>query len=289
MTIDDLAAVAEVDALSFQLEQRSTDHLQASFALNPGGCWVATAGNDRLIGYVFSRHWGDLGWVGVGGVHPEYQGQGIGRMLMVQTIQNLRESGCKTIGLSTQTAADVGIWTSLGFLPGVPSLEMSKQVQPTGKASDFAYFSQIDRALSLPAIRQISHAARPGLDYTSEVQNAFDYGWGDTVLFGWPNPWALAILRTKAFRPSLAHSMRIPVIAGSNISEQRLTQLFTIVEQLAYEKGFTHLTLFVDSNLPEALRNSISYGFRANDLWIPMVLHQVPPKPQALDFSLWAM
>ena len=289
MYLDDLEAVTEVDALAFQTERRTYQHLRACLELNPKGCFVATVTEDSPIGYIFSRIWGSLGWMGVGGVHPEHQQKGIGKALFNKTVQHLQEVGCAAIGGSTQTADDVGIWASLGCVPGPPNLEMHKFVNPTSVNSPFAFFSQLDRELALKAIRQISQEARPGLDYSAEVCNACDYAWGETLLFGWPYPWALAIIRTDPIRKSVTQTLRISVLAMHTAARQQLVEVFSAIEQLAYDRHYSKLEIFVDAGIPDALQQALNYGFKVKDLWIRLALHQTPPLPTAIDLSLWAM
>ena len=289
MTLADLEDVAELDVLAFQTVRRTQQHLKACLELNPRGCFVASLSDDSPIGYVFSRRWGALGWIGVGGVHPDHQRQGWGKALVNQAIQHLQASGCTTIGCSTQTANNVGTWASLGFAPGAPTLEMVKRVEAIQSPTRAMPLSQLDRVQVLQAIRQISHAVQPGLDYTAEVCNADEYGWGETLLFGWPSPWAFALLRMDPIRPGLAHTLRISVLAMPHEVRQRLPEVLSAIENLAGEKHDTQLDLFVDTSAPDALQHALKYGFRVRSLWIRMALNQAPPPPSGVDLSLWAM
>lgn len=289
MILADLEDVAELDALAFQAERRTQQHLKACLELNPHGCFVATSADGSPVGYVFSRRWGNLGWIGVGGVHPAHQRQGWGKALVSRTIQQLQASGCTTVGGSTQTANNVGIWASLGFVPGAPTLEMVKPAAAAQFPATAMLLSQLDRAQALQAICQISHTVQPGLDYTAEVCNADEYGWGETLLFGWPSPWAFALLRTDPIRPGLAHTLRISVLVMPHEVRQRLPEVLSAIEDLAWEKHYKQLDLFVDTSTPDALQHALKYGFRVRSLWIRMALNQSPPPPSGVDLSLWAM
>lgn len=57
---------------------------------------MAGAGDD-LAGFIFARAWGKLGWVGVFGVHPQYQGQHIGQQLLARAVETLRSAAGRVL------------------------------------------------------------------------------------------------------------------------------------------------------------------------------------------------
>lgn len=295
MTPDDLGVIARLDALAFGAEPRHQAHLEASLALYPAGCFVMADGEDVPVGYLFSRQRGHLGWLGVGGVHPEHQNQGYGPALVRRAIQQLQRADCGVIGLSTQTPRNVGTWAKVGFRPGAPTLEMTKpvawvdmgmEIAPTVAVSNLDHLDQLQ---SLAAIRDLSHRVQTGLDYTPEVINASTYGWGETWLFGWPDPWAFALLATQPMRPGEGKALRINALSIVPSARHQLPQVLNALEALARDRGFEALALFVDSSSPDAVAHALDCGFWVKGLWIRMALTQPPPPPDGLDLSLWAM
>ena len=99
-------------------QARSAVKLELMRRAFPQGCLVATEG-DSVLGAIFARKWGQLGWFSSLGVEPEFQGRGIGKGLACAATKFLRESGCHTVGLETWTnsPAYTALYVRLGFLP----------------------------------------------------------------------------------------------------------------------------------------------------------------------------
>ncbi len=291
MTLKDLADVAELDALAFNAKPRTYSHLKACLNLNPRGCFVATATDGRLVGYVFSRMWGRLGWIGVGGVRPDQQRKGFGTALVSRAIKHLRDSGCETIGISTaaEKPDNVGLYTRLGFLPGPPTLELTKTTERPRECLPFAFLSNLGRDMTLEAVRQLSQQVMSGLDYRSEVRNACDYRWGETLLFGWPQPWAFAIVRTDPIREDSTQKMGIAVLAMPRYARKRLPEVLRAIEGLAGNRNYAQVCLAVNASDPDALQQALMYGFCVSHLRIRMTLEYPPEPPTGVDLSRWAM
>jgi GNAT superfamily N-acetyltransferase len=292
MTLNDISDVAEIDALAFDRPPRSAQHLEACLHLNPAGCFVATEPNGHPVGYAFSRIWGSLGWIGVLGVHPDWQGKGFGQALVRAAIAQLRTSGCQCIGLSTsaEKPQNVALYLHLGFLPGFPTLELVKATEPSGKSPPLAFFSQLDRETALEAVRQIGQEVEFGLDYTSEAGNACDYGWGETLLFGFPQPWGVAIVRTVPVRAAAAGKvMDVPILAIPKLTRDRLPEVLAAIEELAYNQNFTQILLTVNASDPDALQQALMCGFRVNRVRIRMTLESSPAPQMGVNLTKWEM
>lgn len=292
MTLNDLAQVAEVDALAFNTTRRTDRHLQACLELNPTGCFVATAPNNHLVGYVFTRMWGKFGWLGVLGVHPDQQGRGFGKVLVNTAIKYLQDSQCQMIGISTvaENPNNVGLYVCLGFLPCCPTLELFKTTEQPREYEPFTPLNQIDRDMALNLVSQISQQARSGLDYASEVGNACNYQWGETLFFGESRPWAFALVRTEPIRDeSLQKVLEITVIAMPNDKRSQLAALFKAIEGLACQKNYSQLHLAVNTSDPESLQQALRYGFRVKAVRIRMTLEHLLRPATGVDLSRWAM
>ena len=292
MTLNDLPQVAELDGLAFNTTRRSNKHLQACLDLNPTGCFVATTPDNHLVGYVFTRIWGKLGWIGVLGVHPDHQGRGFGKALVNKAIQSLRNSGCQRIGLSTAAANpnNVGLYVRLGFLPCCPTLELFKKVEQPREYISFTTSNQIDPDKALQIVSQISQQARVGLDYTSEVSNACNYQWGEILFFGESQPWAFALVRTESKRKeSVQKVLEISVIAMSHAKRDQLTKLLGAIEGLAYKRNFSEIHLAVNTSDSESLQQALKYGFRVKAVRIRMTLEKILEPATGVDLSRWAM
>jgi mycothiol synthase len=74
--------------------------------------------DDRVAGFCWTkRHSPALGEVHVIGVHPDYQGRGLGRSIVIEALWYLAGEGCQTgmlyVDTANQTALD--LYQSLGF------------------------------------------------------------------------------------------------------------------------------------------------------------------------------
>jgi hypothetical protein len=158
-----------------------------------------------------------------------------------------------------------------------------------GKTPTVVQFSQVEQSQALAAIGDLSHQVQAGLNYTPEVINAAEYGWGETWFLGWPQPWAFALLATQPMRPGEGKVLRINALAIVPSARHQLPQVLNALEALARDRGFRTLTLFVDSSTPDAVAHALDSGFWVQGLWIRMALAQPPLPPDGLDLSLWAM
>jgi len=103
----------------------------------------------KVLKVNFIHIWGSFAWFGPFGVHPEYQGKGIGKVLINHTIKILKvDYKVSTIGLNTmpESQYNVGFYMSLGFTPLKLSLNLKKQLDfynPISISSNYNV-SQID-------------------------------------------------------------------------------------------------------------------------------------------------
>lgn len=301
MTPTDIDAVAQLDVLAFTTYARQTGHdgvisprtrenLLACINLNPSGCFVAEA--DQVVGYVFTRILGTIGWIGTFGVHPDCQGQGVGRSLLDAAVECLQRAGCTTIGLETMPDSpyNVGLYSRFGFLPIFPTVNLTKETDPSAAASPHAEFGRLGDEESLTAVTRIGQAACPGLDYAPEAANAREYGWGETLLIGWPQPWAFAVVRTMPKPEGAVEPVaEVRALVVQPEARERLVQVLQTVEAFASGRGVGQVSLAVNSADGEALRRVLDYGFRVYNVRLRMVLNGAYTYPVGPVLSKWLM
>jgi GNAT superfamily N-acetyltransferase len=301
MTPADIDTVAQLDVLAFTAYARQTGHdgdisprtrqnLLACINLNPTGCFVAEA--DQVVGYVFTRILGTTGWIGTFGVHPDCQGQGVGRSLLDAAVECLQRAGCTTIGLETMPDSpyNVGLYSRFGFLPVFPTVNLTKETDPSAAASPHAKFSQLGDEEALSAVTRISQAACPGLDYAPEAGNAREHGWGETLLVGWPQPWAFAIVCTMPKPEGAVEPVaEVRALVVRPEARERLVQVLQTVEAFASGRGVGQVSLAVNSADGEALRRALDYGFRVYNVRLRMVLNGAYTYPVGPVLSKWLM
>ena len=116
MNQDDLPAVEELDRLAFgSLWRNSLDSLQLAFRQAA----VATVAefDDRLVGYQISTPSPLGGHLARLAVHPHQQGQGIGTILVVDTLNQFQRRGAQRVTVNTQrdNLASIHIYVHAGF------------------------------------------------------------------------------------------------------------------------------------------------------------------------------
>ncbi len=115
MTVSDIPEVITIENESF-----STPWTEASFFSeinNPGSiCRVALSG-DSLIGYVCASCILDEEHILNLAVRPDYRRKGIGKMLALAILKELRTRGCKRISLEVRVSniAAIRLYESIGF------------------------------------------------------------------------------------------------------------------------------------------------------------------------------
>ena len=303
MRAEDVDAVREMDAQAFTpylrrlggneseiMPPRTRENILASLAIDPAGCFVARDG--APAGYIFSRKLGALGWIGVFGVQPGRHGQGIGGALLSAAVQHLAGLDCSTIGLETMPDCpyNVGFYTRAGFRPSYSVLTLEQGAALEQPAAASALLSGVERATGLKAVTRVSQAACPGLDYAPEAENALQFGWGETLLIGWPATWAVAVVRTVPRREGPAEPVAVVgPMAVSPQARSRLVEALAAVEQFAHGRGLTHLVLSANSGDWPALQALLAAGFRVAQVNLRL-LHtggcEIPP---GIDLYRWAM
>jgi len=150
----DLSAVRQVDVAGFgawwgklrgpdaALSPRRIANLAALRQRDPEGCFVALE-QGRVVGYLFSRTWGGVGWLGPLAVAPDHQRRGIGRDLILAGTDYLRRDPSRVAGLETmpEEPGNVGFYLRLGFHVVHPTVILGKPsagsavAEPSGKTS----------------------------------------------------------------------------------------------------------------------------------------------------------
>jgi ribosomal protein S18 acetylase RimI-like enzyme len=87
---------------------------QRMVALDPAGCFVATAAGE-VVGTATTASYGlDLAWIGMVLVDPSRRNRGIGRRLLLHCLEYLRAQGVRCIKLDA-TPAGQALYEKLGF------------------------------------------------------------------------------------------------------------------------------------------------------------------------------
>lgn len=200
MTADDVDAVREVEAIAFRpgwerqhgpsspRPQRTRLNVLARLEKDPEGCFVADTGG-RTVGYIFSRTWGGVGWFGSFGVLPELQGKGIGKALLLPSLDYLRRDPHQIVGLETglESPYNLGLYLRQGFEARLPALGMriALGLEPR-EMQGVARISGADAETRRRWADELAEATGeilPGLNYYKEIESTARNALGETFVF----------------------------------------------------------------------------------------------------------
>jgi ribosomal protein S18 acetylase RimI-like enzyme len=306
MTGADVDIVRHLDQLAFgewarrrgrgePMPRRTRANILSNRARDPEGCFVAEV-QGCSAGYVFSRTWGRVGWFGTLGVHPRFQGQGIGRALVGASVAYLDRRGCTTIGLGTmpEEPANVGLYARSGFRPDYTTVVLA---QPAARAKwlpAHALWSELapqaqERLLDGPLSR-ICDEVRPGMDFAPEVCAATADGYGDTLLLGGPtDPCGFVVVRTRSkWEGKVQTTLNVEAGALAEGEEGRLGEVLSLLADFASRQGLAQVLLPVNSFYWPAMKQLLALGCRAVHTRLRMVARQEPARPTAIALSTWA-
>ncbi len=144
------------------------------------GAMIWRNARDGIAAFNMVHRSGVEGWMGPLAVHPDCQGQGIGKMIVSSGVEWLKQKGARVIGLETmpRTMDNVGFYSTLGFTPGYLTVTVTLEAARAGITSTtMSSLNPHERELALRQCRALLEQLSPGYDYTREiVLTALDHG-----------------------------------------------------------------------------------------------------------------
>jgi len=309
---EDVDDVRRVDALAFrawwrrlkgeqaELPRRTRRNVLILREKDPEGCFVAEE-DGRLVGFIFSRTWGGVGWFGPFAVLPECQGRGIGRRLMGASLEYLRRDAGRVIGLETmpESPSNLGLYLRWGFQARLPTLLLRKDLEPSG-GDEVALprWSSAEGETQQRWLTDLREAtgqivARP--DYTREVLSTARHRLGETlVLTDGPKAIGLSIVWLTGSREGWGEDLagvRVLALHPAHTGEETFHTLLDATQSLARTHGRRKLTLAVNAGHAWALERLLAWGYRVERATLRMVLKGTDKGPSVdncVDLSRWA-
>ena len=233
------------------------------------------------------------GWMGPLAVHPDYQGQGIGKMIVTTGVDWLKKAGAKVIGLETmpRTMDNVGFYSSLGFTPGHLTVTVTLDAARSGIQSTLmSTLDPHERELAIRQCRQMLHQLMPGYDYTREIVLTAQHELGDTVF-----------VRKGNDVVSFAIFHSVPLVEGRATEEMRVLKIVArseadfdhLVTQLcahARAKAGRRVAIRVQGHYSEVYRRLMARGARVRWTDLRMSVHnyaETHPTGGGIVLSNW--
>ncbi len=164
--------------------------LEMYLAAFPAGCLVIENGAG-LVGYTFSRLWGEVAWIGPVSVIPAHQDKKLGQQLMVRVLEILKDAGARVIGLETvpRSYRNIGFYTKLGFLPQNLTVDLILSVprlpeEPLPADYEVIFYGDADpaeRAILGSAADALARRLDPHLSARPEIELTRQFQYGDTL------------------------------------------------------------------------------------------------------------
>lgn len=312
MREEDTDAVRQVDALAFgawwrqlrgepaELPRRTRTNVLALREKDPEGCFVAEE-EGRVVGLIFSRTWGGVGWFGTFAVLPEYQGRGIGKRLIGASLDYLCQDPSRVIGLETmpESPYNLGLYLRRGFQVRLPTLLLGKTLESSaGDDVDLPRWSSADagtRERWLDDLREATGRIHPALDYTKEIASTARHGLGETLVLtdggravGLSTVWLVS--SREGWGEELA-GVQILALRPAHTNEETFRVLLDATEALARAHGKQKLTLPVNGRHAWALERLLRWGYRVERAMVRLVLNRTDAGPSVdncVNLSRWA-
>lgn len=327
MREEDVDAVREVDAVAFRAwaqqvsgesvptYRRTRANVLACRQKDPEGCFV-TERDGRVVGFIFSRTWGGVGWFGTFAVLPEYQRQGLGKQLIAASLDYLRRSSrhgnschgtschgnsCRLIGLETmpESAYNLGLYLKLGFQARFPTFLLTKALdRSAGRSGELPCWSSADAETQqrwLADLRQATGQILPALDYSKEIVSTDQYRMGETLLLldGEQAVGLSVVWLTSGWEgwDEDRASVQALALQPAHTNHGTFRTLLQASEALAQADDKQTLGVMVNGCHVWALERLLEWGYRVKRVALRMVLKGTGEKPLTDDFvelSRWA-
>jgi GNAT superfamily N-acetyltransferase len=241
------------------------------------GAMIWRNARDGIAAFNMVHRSGVEGWMGPLAVHPDYQAQGVGKMVVSAGVEWLKKAGAKVIGLETmpRTMDNVGFYSSLGFTPGHLTVTVTLEAARAGiQAMTMSALSPHERELALRQCRILVDQLAPGYDYTREIVLTAQHQLGDTLF-----------VRKGSDIVSFAVCHSVPLVEGRVTEEMRVLKMVAkseadfdqLVTQLcahARVKSSRRVAIRVQGQYGDVYRRLIARGARVRWTDLRMSLHE---------------
>lgn len=251
-------------------------------------CWVDL--DDRLVAFNIAHRSGVEGWMGPLAVRAEWQGTGLGKLIVTRGMEFLRARGCSVIGLETmpRTMDNIGFYSRLGFVPSRMTVTFSVEAQ-RARCALLSQLGVADADAAVQGCAQLMQRLQPGVDFSREIALTRLLGIGDTVLlFGRDGVEGFALCHEAPLIEGRSRDeLRVLKLAVADVA--LMAPLMTAVGGYARECGIARAAVRVQGDYPEAYRYLVAAGghVRWTDLRMTLAGHAEHVPARGVVFSNW--
>lgn len=280
--------------------RRTLAHVLLCWEKDPEGCFVAVE-DGRVVGFIFSRTWGRVGWFGTFAVLPEYQGRGLGKRLIRASLDYLSRDTDRVIGLETmpESPYNLGLYLKLGFQTSFPTFLMTKaldrSVTPQIRLPRWAATDSRTQERWLGDLQQATGEIRLKLDYSKEILSTAQHGFGETlILVDGQRARGLSVVWLTSGWEGLGEeraSVQVLALHPAYTNAQSFSTLLDATEALAWAHDKSTVGIGVNAQHRWALEQLLAQGYRVSRTTVRMLLRGMDAKPSPgalVDCSRWA-
>ena len=241
------------------------------------GAMIWRNARDGIAAFNMVHRSGVEGWMGPLAVHPDYQGQGIGKIIVNSGIEWLKRRGAKVIGLETmpRTMDNVGFYSSLGFTPGHLTVTVTLEAERAGiQAMAMSSLNPHERELALRQCRALVDQISPGYDYTREIVLTAQHQLGDTLFVRKGNEIiSFAVCHSVALvEGRVTEEMRVLKMVAKSAAD--FDQMVTQLCAYARVKSARRVAIRVQGQYGDIYRRLVARGARVRWTDLRMSLHE---------------
>jgi GNAT superfamily N-acetyltransferase len=269
------------------------------FAIADAGDGAMLWRDDRgaVIAFNVAHLSGTEAWMGPLAVHPDHQGQGLGKVVVNAGIELLRQKGAKVIGLETmpRTMDNIGFYSSLGLNPGYLTLTvtldgMFAETGPPGaRAARLGAMPADDIDGAVRECRRLTESVLPGYDFSREIYLTEELALGDTVmLFRGETLAAFALCHSVPLvEGRVREELRVLKLVATN--EEDFDSLVTMLSDHARRSGTRRVAIRMEGQYPWAYRRLVRRGARVrwSDLRMTLDGFAEPVPQRGIVLSNW--
>jgi len=267
----------------------------------PEGCFVIEEAG-RIIAASFSHVWGRTGWIGPLAVDPDNHLSGLGKRIMYDSIQFLKDSGCTTIGLETNPRSNrnLGFYGKLGFEVSSLTADMIRQANndPDGhlqtpfKVIFYSECSNSNQELFCRLVQEFIKDVIPDTSFTPLIRSLANYNFGDSVLFLHDSsPVAYTSFQTLSTSTEEDNYIlrNIAFVAHPKLPSKYFGLLLTALDSIAANRDLDQLLLRIQLSNSKLFHMLLNMNFKIihTDQRMTMKGYREKTKTDALFFSRW--